>query len=161
MSIEPEQLRIVLRRWATGVTLVTSCQGPTRHGMTVNSFTGVSLDPALVLVSLEKTTRTHKMVSATGRFAVSILSLEQEELAQRFGGAVPDADDRFAGLAVEMTPQGLPIPRDCLAFLDCQIVGSHSAGTHTVFIAEVLECRVINGGEPLLYFNQDYRGLAL
>ena len=152
MSIEPEQLRIVLRRWATGVTLVTSCQGPTRHGMTVNSFTGVSL---------EKTTRTHKMVSATGRFAVSILSLEQEELAQRFGGAVPDADDRFAGLAVEMTPQGLPIPRDCLAFLDCQIVGSHSAGTHTVFIAEVLECRVINGGEPLLYFNQDYRGLAL
>jgi flavin reductase (DIM6/NTAB) family NADH-FMN oxidoreductase RutF len=160
MTVEPDVLRIVMRRWTTGVTLVTSCHQGTVHGMTVSSFTSVSLAPPMVLVSLERSARTHQMVADSGHFAVAMLAADQQDLSDRFAGRIADELDRFEGVAFERAPSGCPIPEGCLSYLDCTVVATHDAGTHTVFIGEVDVANVLREAPPLVYFDRDYRSLG-
>src|SRR3989304_9603813 len=110
MMVDAGELRGVMRQWATGVSLVTAQDGGRPHGMVVSSFPSLSLEPPLVLISLENNARTHRMVIESGAFAVSILDAAQEDLAARFAGRIPDGEDRFAGLAYETAPPGAPRP---------------------------------------------------
>jgi flavin reductase (DIM6/NTAB) family NADH-FMN oxidoreductase RutF len=153
-------LRQIMRQWASGVSLVTVAQDLRLHGMTVNSFTSVSLEPSLILVSLERTTRTFGMVSRLGRFAVAILAEDQRQLAERFGGLVGDDLNRFEGIAHVFTPGGMPIPEGCLAYLDCHIYSSLEAGTHVILIGEVENGMVLRDAPPLLYFNRSFPRLG-
>jgi flavin reductase (DIM6/NTAB) family NADH-FMN oxidoreductase RutF len=163
MPVNPEDLRSALRHWATGVTVVTSAQGSLQHGMTVNSFTSVSLTPPLILVSLEQSTRTHALVKSAGYFGVTILSASQRSISERFAGRDTEHLDRFEGLDTRVLLSGAPFIMGGAAFLDCQVVATYDAGTHTLFIAEVtaLEVPAQVGGssQPLVYYNRDYRGL--
>lgn len=129
------------------------------HGMTVNSFTSLSLDPPLVSVSLEKITRTHQLVKEAKAFSVTVLSQDQQALSDRFAGRESEHSDRFAGLQTFSLDTGSPILTEGLAFFDCRVSASHDAGTHTVFIGEVLVCGRFseNDGPPLVYFNRGYR----
>jgi flavin reductase (DIM6/NTAB) family NADH-FMN oxidoreductase RutF len=160
MGVEADELRRVMRQWATGVTLVTAQDGGKPHGMTVSSFTSLSLDPPLVMISLENMARTHRMVTESGAFAVSILDEAQEDLADRFAGRIPDGEDRFAGVRYETARTGSPLPEGVLAYIDCEVVSSQAAGTHTVFVGRVVASGVRPGGQPLLYYNRNYRRLA-
>ena len=155
-----EDLRVLMRNWATGVTLVTASDGDGPHGMTVSSFTSVSLEPPWILISLERTARTHRMVEETRVFGVSILSEAQRELAERFAGRVADAEDRFTGVDFELTANGVPFVHGSLAFLDCRVVQAFPAGTHTLFVGEVLDGRQSQNALPLVYFQRDYRRLV-
>jgi flavin reductase (DIM6/NTAB) family NADH-FMN oxidoreductase RutF len=157
--LSPDQLRTILRRWSTGVTLVTVNDGEKSHGMTVNSFTSVSLAPPLILVSLERGTRTNRMVQETSSFAVAILEQGQRNLAERFAGRIADSDDRFRGVAVFSSSLGHPIPDGCLAYLDAHVRNAYEAGTHTLFIAETTHGATVRDGKPLLYYDRDYRHL--
>lgn len=159
MSIQPDGLRVIMRRLASGVALVTSNMDGRIHGMTVTSFTSLSLDPPLVLVSLERKTRTHQMVSQCGLFAVVLLAEDQEDLSNRFAGLTPDDHDRFRDITYSSTPKGCPFPVDCLAYLDCEVVSTIDAGTNTAFIGEVQSGEVLRQTPPLVYFNRDYRRL--
>lgn len=149
-----------MRQWATGVTLVTVQGGDGPHGMTVSSFTSLSLDPPLILISLEKGSRTHQMVSDTGRFAVVLLHVGQQSIAERFAGGIPDSRARFDGMPYRLSAGGSPILDDGLAYLDCRVAESFGAGTHTIFIGEVLGGEVTGDAAPLLYFNRSYRQLG-
>jgi flavin reductase (DIM6/NTAB) family NADH-FMN oxidoreductase RutF len=156
---DPDALRDALRFWTTGVSIVSARHESGVHGMTVNSFTSVSLEPPLVMVSLEKITRTHGYVQAAGAFAVTILSAEQRALSDRFAGRETEHDDRFEGIEFFTLETGSPILNGGLAFFDCRVKSAHSAGTHTLFIGEVLAAGSANQA-PLVYFNRDYRRLA-
>ena len=160
MAVDAIELREVMRLWATGVTVVTSSYAGVQHGMTVSSFTSVSLDPPLVMVSLELSSRTHRLVSQAGGFAVAILADDQQAVAERFSGGVPDHEDRFAGFAVEATPAGLLVPAGCLAWLDCKVAGQHEAGNHSLFIGKVEAAQSMRQRGPLLYYNRGYRRVA-
>lgn len=160
MPVDPETLRNVMRRWAAGVTIVSSAGDGLQHGMTVTSFTSISLDPPLVLVSLEKSTRTHSLVMRAGFFAVSLLRRGQEHISNRFGGWETEYTNRFEGLATRTESTGAPILSDCMAYLDCNVVAAHDAGNHTLFIGEVLRAENLDRGEPLIYFNRKYRCLS-
>jgi flavin reductase (DIM6/NTAB) family NADH-FMN oxidoreductase RutF len=160
MNFDAEALRRAMRQWTTGVTVVTTELDGRRHGMTVNAFTSVSLEPPLVLVSLERTTRTHGLVEGSGRFGVTILAQDQQELSDRFAGRISDLADRFTGLETDTLVSGVPFIRGGLAYLDCKVVQRHPAGTHTLFIGEVIA--VQSDGEeesPLVYLNRAYRKL--
>ena len=159
MTLDPEVLRHAMRQWATGVTVVTTQLGGQRHGMTVNAFTSVSLEPPLVLVSLERTTRTHALVERSGVFGVTILAGDQLEVSERFAGRVSDLSDRFAGLETDRLSSGVPFIRGGLAYLDCRVVERHEVGTHTLFIGEVTAAQSDGEGGPLLYLNREYREL--
>jgi flavin reductase (DIM6/NTAB) family NADH-FMN oxidoreductase RutF len=156
----PQLLRAAMRQWATGVSLVTVGNSDRAHGMTVNSFTSVSLDPALILVSMERSTRTHQMALNEGRFAVAILSADQKEISDVFAGRKADTEDRFAGMTTALTPSGIPVPLGTLAALDCSIEMTIDAGTHTIFIARVEHADVSAGDAPLLYFNRNYHKIS-
>ena len=157
MSVDAETLRHAMRQWASGVSIVTARYAETQHGMTVNSFISISLEPPRVLVSLERGRFTHELVEHSGYFGVSVLSDQQKEISERFAGRVSETGDRFAGLATFQLVSQTPLLSEALAVFDCRVVEAHPVGTHTLFIGEVLAIQSQEGGLPLLYFNQAYR----
>lgn len=159
MFVDPESLRIAMRRWSTGVTVVTTNYQAERHGMTVSSFTSVSLQPPTVLVSLQKGTRTHELVSAARFFGVTILTSEQQEISDRFAGRIPDTEDRFAGLETIRLESGVDLLADGLAFFDCRVVATYEVGSHTLFIGHVLAVQTGLDSQPLVYYDRTYHRL--
>ncbi len=155
-----EDLRRAMRKWATGVTVVAAAVDGQRHGMTVSSFTSVSLEPPLVLVALRQESRTHALVERAGYFGVSVLARGQEEISNRFAGREAEDADRFAGLSAATLVTGAPLLEGSLAWFDCRVVRAVPAGTHTIFLAEVVAARAFDRGAPLLYFDRQYRSLV-
>lgn len=158
MSIDPTLFRQVMRRFPTGVTILTVRHGERIHGMTANSFTSVSLDPTLVLICITKVTTTHDLVARAGIFALNILSARQAHLAKRFAKQVVAPADPFAGIAHHRATTGAPIFDDCIAYLDCRVVAAHAAGDHTIFIgaAQAAGFGRARDARPLLWLNGEY-----
>jgi flavin reductase (DIM6/NTAB) family NADH-FMN oxidoreductase RutF len=158
MPITADEYKGLMRHWATGVTIITT-QGPDGpHGMTANSFTGVSLDPPLVLICVDRRTRTHEFLKEDVIFGVHILHMSQEELSSRCAGVQGEAGHLLADLPHQAGPCGAPLLDDCLAALECRVRAAYEGGDHTIFLGEVLSTRT-REGEPLLYFNRGYHPL--
>jgi flavin reductase (DIM6/NTAB) family NADH-FMN oxidoreductase RutF len=150
-------LRDALGRFATGVAVVTTTSpGGRRTGVTVNSFTSVSLDPALVLWCLSESAPSVPAFLRAGRFAVNVLASGQEELSQRFARPAPD---KFAGVETRLTPSGLPVLAGALAYFACRTVTTYEAGDHRLFIGEVEHFQG-QEGEPLVFHGGRYRELC-
>lgn len=158
--LDPEQLRQSMRAWSSGVTIVTASHAGERHGMTVSSFTSIALEPPLVIVSLQTSSRTHVLVSQAKAFAVTILAQDQQELSDRFAGRVPDMEDRLAGVETETLVTGAPFIKGGLAYLDCQVTQTIPVGSNTLFLAEVVAARGNGEGIPLVYHDRRYRKLV-
>ncbi|MBO0878212.1 MAG: flavin reductase [Pseudonocardia sp.] len=143
--VDPATMRDVMGRFVTGVAVVTASHLGIPHGMTVNSLTSVSLLPPLVLVCLGAHARSTEAVTASGRFAVNILSARQEHLARRFAqrGA-----DHFAGLDISYGQCRVPVIPDAYARLDCDVDRHLAAGDHVVVIGAVRAASA-RAGEPL------------
>ncbi|MBI5297207.1 MAG: flavin reductase family protein [Chloroflexi bacterium] len=156
MTLDPEQLRLAMRAWSSGVTVVTAAHDGEQHGMTVSSFTSVSLEPPLIIISLHTESRTHRLVHAAGTFAVSILSADQRDISDRFAGRAAENEDRFRGLETETLVTGAPVLTGALARLDCRVVQVISAGMNTIFLAEVVAARGDGEGQPLVYHHRAY-----
>ena len=160
-TVDTEILRQTMRAWSSGVTVVTAVHEGARHGMTVSSFTSVALDPPLIIISLQSDSRTQKLIAGSGHFAVTILSADQRELSERFSGRLPDTEDRLAGLATETLVTGVPFLKGGLAYLDCRVAQTISAGSNTLFLAEVVAARSGDGADdPLVYHDRHYHRLA-
>jgi flavin reductase (DIM6/NTAB) family NADH-FMN oxidoreductase RutF len=155
-TLDPEQLRQAMRAWSSGVTVVTATHTGEGHGMTVNSFTSVSLEPPLIIISLQGDSRTQELVSLANAFAVTILAEDQQDLSDRFAGRVPDTEDRLAGLEIETLLTGAPLLKGGLAYLDCRVVQTIPVGANSLFLAEVVAARSNGVDSPLLYHNRKY-----
>ncbi len=147
-----------MRKFATGVTVLTVRDGDTIHGMTANAFASVSLSPTLVLVCIEKGNASHAFVSRAGNFAMNILSADQELIAKRFAKQVAVPADPFADLATHSAATGAPIFDDCVAYVDCRVVAAHDAGDHTIFVGEVKDAGYGSARDraPLLWLDGKY-----
>lgn len=158
--MHPELLRLAMRQWTTGVTVVTSRVGELVHGMTVSSFTSVSIEPPIITVTLADLARTFTLVRDSGVFAVTILASDQASVSDRFAGRIVPDDERFVGLPVFTMATGCPLIAGGLAFLDCRVVYAHSLGESTVFFGEVLAAQIEPDGHPLVYHNRGYHRLS-
>jgi flavin reductase (DIM6/NTAB) family NADH-FMN oxidoreductase RutF len=139
------ELRNVMGRFATGVTVVTTTHRDAIHGMTANAFLSVSLRPPLVLVSLGRC-RMSEMLPRTGRYGVSVLAADQEHFAAHFAG------QRESLQAPEFVwHQDLPLLDGALAHVGCRVVDVHTAGDHVLWIGAV-EHLSHRDGEPLLFY---------
>ena len=124
--------RQTLGRFATGVTVITTIYEGSVHGMTANAFCSVSLEPPLVLISVETHRQMHRLLAQSRRYAVSILSKDQEEIARH-----------FAGKSQERLPvpfvwhEGYPLIKGAIAYVTCQVIDVHPAGDHTLYIGQV------------------------
>lgn len=154
MTLDPEELRRAMRAWTTGVTVVTASHAGERYGMTVNSFTSISLEPPLISITLRKLTHTHQLIEKSGEFAITILSSNQGGLSDRFAGKAPDITDRFEGVDTETLLIEAPLLTGGTAYFNCRVMNSIAAGENTLFIAEVIAARGQGEGDPLVYHNR-------
>lgn len=156
MTLDSESLRRAMRAWTSGVTIVTAAHGGQRYGMTVNSFTSISLDPPLISVALRRLTHTHALIEQSGEFAVTILAANQGGLSDRFAGKIPDITDRFEGVETFRLLLDAPLIKGGIAFFNCRVSQSIPVGENTLFIAEVLAVKEEGKGDPLVYHNRVY-----
>jgi flavin reductase (DIM6/NTAB) family NADH-FMN oxidoreductase RutF len=161
MAIGSEQYRDALRHFPAGVTIVTLRAGDQVHGLTVSAFASVSPEPPLVAVIVDhRHTASPLLAQAGTSFAVNVLGEDQAELSNRF--AWLKDEDRFAAGRWSTAETGAPVLEDALAWLDCRIVSHQPAGTHSVYIGEVLASAVPRPDQPpLVYWNRGYRRLEL
>jgi len=140
-------------RFATGVTVATVC-GPDGlpHGLTVNSFTSVSLAPPLVLVCIDYASTVLDLFRASQCYGVNVLDESQQGISNKFARR---GHDQFNGIAWEPGATGAPLITGALARFECAVRQTVEAGDHAVFIAEVVRVEY-REGRPLLYFGSGY-----
>lgn len=154
MTISKQAFRTLLGSWATGVTVVTACDGDRVHGMTVSAFTEVSLEPPLVLVCADRGANTRPFIDAGGVFAVNVLAEGQEAISNRFASK-KDEWRRFESLDFERGRSGAPILAGVVGSLECRVVAAHEHGDHIVYVGEVEAVEYFER-PPLLYFAGTY-----
>jgi flavin reductase (DIM6/NTAB) family NADH-FMN oxidoreductase RutF len=156
-SIDASLYRRTCARFATGITVVTVADATGKpHGMTVNSFSSVSLAPPLVLVSIDLRTAILSHFLSSPYFAINILAENQEHLSKKFSRS---GSNRFHGVAWRAGGCGVPLLDGALAQLECSLTRTFEAGDHSVLIGEVRNASY-NEGRPLVYFNSSYRSLG-
>ena len=159
MTVSAELLKESMRHWVSGVAIATSKEFPDIHGMTVNSFTSVSIIPPLIVVTLAKNTRTYKMVMNTGLLGISILAEDQKDISDRFAGLISENNDRFDGVETFQLISGVPFILGGLSFLDCEVQHNYEMDFSTLFIARVMAIKN-SSGRPLIYQNRGYYQLG-
>ena len=127
----------------------------TPHGLTVSSFTSVSMEPPLILICIDYACTFISHFRTCTHFAVNVLAEAQRDLAVIFA---EKPEGRFEGVDWYTNQTGAPLLRDCLATLECRVASVIEAGDHAIFVGDVLAAES-HGGQPLLYFNRDYRTL--
>lgn len=148
--IDPRKLRACLGQFATGVTVITYQGDGEARGATVNSFTSVSMDPALILVSIAKSARTAVGLSAAP-FTVNVLAASQMELALHFAGRPQQ------GLDIPWNQSArVPRLRDCVAWIECAPWQAIEAGDHVLFLGRVV-AHDHRGSESLLFHDGQFR----
>jgi len=153
-AADARALRDAFGCFTTGVTVVTTLNGETPVGFTANSFTSVSLDPPLALVSIGLNASCLPALAASGRFVVNVLHVDQEAVARQF---TRKDGDRFEGLAASVWNTGVPVLDGCMANFECETHHSFDAGDHRIFVGRILRVRYDPHHEPLVYLRGGYR----
>jgi flavin reductase (DIM6/NTAB) family NADH-FMN oxidoreductase RutF len=149
-------LRKALGQFATGITVIAT-RDEQNHciGLTVNSFNSVSLEPALILWSLSKSSRYLATFRACPHYSISVLAAHQQDISQRFSTRHAD---RFQQVPHHLSESGLPLITDACAHFECRNLHQYEEGDHVIFIGLIERCSA-HGGEPLLYYNSGYARL--
>jgi flavin reductase (DIM6/NTAB) family NADH-FMN oxidoreductase RutF len=153
--------RHALGHFATGVTVITAERGNGEvYGMTASSFASVSLEPFLILVCVDERSGLLPLLHKKRRFGVSVLKEGQQSISVYFAQPEQNGEtESRLGIRYRWTEKGIPLIENALAHLACNIVASHPAGDHTIFLGEVESAEVF-AGEPLLHFQGAYRRMA-
>lgn len=155
--VDPVLYRQTCARFATGITVVTVVDEHGHpHGMTVNSFSSVSLDPPLVLVSIDLRHAILGHFLNSRFFAINILAEHQEHLSRHFSST---RENRFSDVEWHAGETGVPLLEGVLAHLECAVSRTFAAGDHTVLLGEVRFARY-SAEQPLVYFGSSYRNLG-
>jgi flavin reductase (DIM6/NTAB) family NADH-FMN oxidoreductase RutF len=157
-EIDPSHYRTVLGHFATGVTVITAMDEDEPVGMAANSFTSVSLDPALVLFCPGKNSSTWPRIQRAGAWCVNVLAEGQEEVCRLMA---QKGAERFREIGWKAAPSGSPILQGTVAHIDCKTVAEHDAGDHLIVVGRVLEMAVNSHEGPLLFFRGGYGQFAV
>jgi flavin reductase len=146
-----EELRAAMRRFPAGVALVTVAVDGRRFGITVGSLVSLSLEPALVGISIGLQSSIYAPLSRAGRFAVNVLGAEQIGLAQHFARSGLPPLVAWNGVALRDSASPEPLVEGALAWLGCTTVGRHDVGDHTIFVGSVDSIELGDEGPGLSY----------
>lgn len=157
MTIDSRALRNALGQFATGVTVITAApKGGQPFGMTVNSFSALSLDPPLVLWNLQKNSECAAAFDQTSHYGVNILQHDQMAVSNAF--AKKGEHDLKPG-DYRLGRSGTPILKGCMATFECRITNRHDGGDHIILVGEVEEMHSLPDRKPLVFFSGRYREL--
>ncbi|HEX7053725.1 MAG TPA: flavin reductase family protein [Burkholderiales bacterium] len=152
---DPRRLRRAFAAYGTGVAVVGAVsESGARVGMTINSFSSVSLSPPLVMFCPSKSLAGYDVYRQAPHFSVSILREDQVATAERFARPRPD---KWDGVDYELTANGVPMLGVAVATFECRTYARHEAGDHLIVLGEVLRCRVDDAApDPLLFYASRY-----
>ena len=156
MSIDPLEFRNVIGHFATGVTVITTGDGDELHGMTANSVTSLSLDPVMLLICVDKTSHTWRMLEASGAFTVNILGAHQEDVSRAFAKKGEPEIGSLRGFPFVRGRTGTPRLEDCRAFVECKVAEVLDGGDHSIFLGEVVDEGIVTDGPPLIFYRGRY-----
>lgn len=155
MSFDPYQYRKALGHFATGVTIVTTkSNAGSLFGFTANSFSSVSLDPPLVLFSLDRKAQCLSAFEQSGSFAINILGAGHQQISTNF--AAMESNKRWHGIEYDSWETGAPMLKEAIARFDCRTHAIHDGGDHRIFLGEVLRFDMKEEEKPLIYFRSQY-----
>lgn len=157
MSFDTRAFRHALGCFPTGVVVVTAGPDAARMGITVNSFTSVSLNPPLVLWCMDRRSGRYETFTTSPIFTISVLANDHRSVSARL--AKP-GEHNLDGLALEATQNGPPGLADALAIFECAREAVHDGGDHAIIVGRVLAFRYRDTGAPLVFFRGGYRSLA-
>jgi flavin reductase len=160
-TMDVSAFRKAMGSFPTGVTVVTvACNDGNMHGLTVNSFSSVSLDPMLVLVCLDQASRSLGLIERAGAFAVNVLSAGQQDISRWFANQHrPAGSTMFHGAAFEPGVTGCPVLAGTTAAFDCRLRQSHRAGDHLIVLGEVVALVHRPWLAPLIFHAGTYKML--
>lgn len=150
--------RSVMRRYPSGVTVVTSLREGEPRGITLSAFASVSTDPPMLLICVNREARSYLYISSSRIFCVNLLGAGQRELAERFSGRIKER--QFDDIAWSTDVTGAPVLSGTVGHFDCAVEAEHHAGSHSIFIGRVLACAA-HGGTPLGYYEGQFRDFHL
>jgi flavin reductase (DIM6/NTAB) family NADH-FMN oxidoreductase RutF len=157
----PAAFRRVAGRFTTGISVVATSHGGVDHAMTVSAFTSVSLHPVLVLICVEKITRFHEAVLASGSWTVSVLSDDAADVSRWFAEKGRPTGRQMADYAHHPGPStGMPVLDQAMAVLECRTRAVYDGGDHDILLGDVVGVWADPAARrPLLYFEGGYRQL--
>lgn len=154
----PKEFRNALGKFATGVAVVTTAdEAGNRFGLTINSFSSVSLDPMLVLWSIAKSSSSFDAFNKADRFAIHVLNADQQAVSDRFSSK---SGDRFAGINC-LTGRGeLPLLPECAAVFQCDTEHRYEGGDHIILVGRVIDFDQREDVEPLIFHSGRYSKIS-
>ena len=156
MAIEAQELRRVMGHFATGVTVITTKDSDgAPQGLTANAFMSLSLNPPLVIISVDKGATCYGCFSLGNGFTVNFLGEDQEDISRRFA---TKGIDKFADLKWHAGSNGAALIDGALGHVQCKIFACHDGGDHTIVVGEILDAKA-EGERPLLFFKGKYQKL--
>jgi flavin reductase (DIM6/NTAB) family NADH-FMN oxidoreductase RutF len=160
--VDSREYRRVVGQFPSGVVVVSSAEPSTGelHGVTINAFTSLSLEPPLILVCVNRAAQSHDFLTTRPHFAVNVLARRQIALAERFAGRAPLVGPEFADAPHTLGVGGAPLLRGSVAWLECRRTATHPGGDHSILVGEVLNATTGEDDDPLVYFNGTYAALA-
>jgi flavin reductase (DIM6/NTAB) family NADH-FMN oxidoreductase RutF len=160
--VSPEDFKGALGSWASGVTVVTTKHEDVVYGITVSSFSSLSMEPRLVLVSLADSNHLPHLIRKSGHFGVSILASGQEDVSAYFSKSGRDPVTDFDGdFTTYIHETGSPLIEGSLAQIDCELDEALPGGDHTIAIGRVVGATFNPNLLPLMYFRRAYRSLNM
>ncbi|MBR3118134.1 MULTISPECIES: flavin reductase family protein [Oceanobacillus] len=152
--MDSREFRNAMGRFATGVTVITTNDGTDAHGMTANAFMSISLEPKLITISIDNHANMLKKIKASGQYAVNFLSDQQQDISMNFAGQKKKEDGVDFGFI-----QGVPVIKESLASVVCDVEQEIVVGDHTLFIGSVKDVKVTDGNPLTFYCGKygDYR----
>jgi len=157
MPIDKNELRRIMGHFATGVTVITTISNDgSPYGLTANAFMSVSLEPPLLLISVDKKAESYPYFEKSRVFTVNILRDDQEGLSRRFAVS---GGNKFDGVAYHRGGNNVPILDETLAHIECRMYATHDGGDHTLYLGEVVEAET-REGKPLLFYRGGYRAFS-
>jgi len=156
--LDPQSLRRAFGNYATGVAVIGARkEDGSLVGMTVNSFTSVSLDPPLVLFCPSRTLRAVETYALAKFFSASILGTDQKRLSDLFAR---QGESKWESIGHDIGDTGVPLIADALASFECENHAVHEAGDHLVVLGRVRAVRLKESADPLIFFRSRYCGLS-
>ena len=155
-----EAYKEVMSHWPSGVAIVT-CEFEKQHyGMTVSSFTSVSLHPPMISICVDKRAQLCAILAQSKRFAVNILDSSQVELAKAFADHKLDMSERFSRAEFDLSKTESPVLKQCLGWVDCHVHSAHDTGDHVIYLGEVKKAKTLEQKDPAIFYRRGWHRVS-
>ena len=152
MAITNDTFKELMKRFASGVTLITFDDDGKYSGLTVSSFCSLSMDPPLILICIDKNIHSHNSLRNGASFGVNICTSEQGKLAWDFANSNVDKIEFIFSLNLKITDIKVPLLNDCLASMECTIKETYEGGDHSIFVGQIESGNFDDKADPLVYY---------